>query len=1681
MGSNLMRPLQDLKFRRNFQSIVPSTSQIFLSSNFSQIGNRFYHHSRKCVEQQSAVSIFITFAMLGKHEHRQKRSFSEFGRALFQSCRKWFLPLVMSLVTLLNFLDKFFNSFNFRGRPYEEERIDWSDGKRNVAFIATTVLVLLPFITIESFQDDKWSVQHTGLYFRYIVPLRNSLSFMVSDSSDDNVESPKLEDEPEYSNKVWKERARWLNAATGSALLVCVMFLEDLFNRKQCFVTYFASAIAFRVFYNQTFFDNFALCVAFTSNVGAVSSQQSLWYLSANILLWSYFVVALLLRHVYDRINNRISENLRVLFLLHVSLDHEQHSHKRLYDAHIPNFSIKPIPEYSIYKSSAPQTPSKQKHEDAPRVSSFDYINDTEVNFPAATNADSRLYREAIQLGLLSATHDDRTIDFSSLPVIEKKDVVLIAIRLSKSFEQECILAIERRQVLHDTVSLHAEQFGIVSVRCFGDTWIGYLERKPPTWSHINKTESLVSSTPRVSTTTDGATTARPADGSYLSIAMQPQRYRYYSSAHAALSFCCQIRSILATLGNRATIAIDQCSIPMGFDSKSSQFNMYGTEIRILLRVIDLEDYGHINVTETFKQQISDDRRLSPEIENIAIDRRQVQFPWKKGFFAPVMTVNNPNDYLPSSDELDLIFRTITRRISSSRLETFSDGILKLRLEEVDSTNYFKSLRTEDIYSQKRMSVFSLLSSSDSPSTSGQLFDGYNGSFFSKYSDMRNESTTTMYDSWGYILSRPSLLMSVVQENVAGLFWLWFEEVESSEYWKESIGKEFKESVKERTTISFCDPVVKSIPKAVVLSFLSSTLSDLYWLTIASWFWSIWYYPSSLVTFVSQKTTMVSIATPIHSEPVDPAATSKLSFESTEGPFDSPLRDFSSDNSWIKNVLKEQWLEIRYSRVMKAVISSILYFADICAWSWRRLLGVAVRPVAGHAKIVSGLDDKSLDDSSSIERSQRSVDKSHRSKPSIRVSAGGSNNNSKRYSTELNAFAPSVVDTVKEEGEETELWQESKSPSQNVPTRKVEIKITTIPITPLHSPVESVVAGPPQVGEQNSLATTQQQLVQDIPPRNSPQVRVDSQETLATLDRTDSLMLFKEETFYETGEIPTLRKYGRDIRMLVLHDMFSMGIELFVLVVALYPVYGVLSRQQQDAENIGFRFLVFLHFIYIQSFERMFERFHTIIALVYHVLMMLLFPCCVLRSGYDLVFRKYGDFGGDVFVTIFLLVRIPSSMRMHPLIVLLEGFLIRGVLTWKDRFVSSSCHMQIPARNQTMIIFGIVFVIFSILYFITFASYLLEHKILPTELHKLKRARKRTKDLTRHFYPETHSYMSTLSQSSLYQNVTLLCIHVKAIDAICEFVESDDVGNFAATINAIMDSSFDECGLVKITEFSGVYIVATARSLGISKQESGLSRTNTYSIVHAIGRIRSKVDDFTKRYQFNIALGISLHAGDVYVGYNGFNRYCLDVVGSARDIIVAMASHNSEGLFASRIFESEIQRLKPVDYLVHQQTITQNCWGESYWLCVDGTLAGMHLDDFLWLGKLGEGGYGMVHLAAEKHSKVRYAIKVIPLKHTNGSRVTKMVKRECIILQKMAHKNVVKLHYSFISREQLYLVMTYVKGGNLKYLIDNAEYSFSVSQLKYWFAELVLAIDYIHYMGIIHRDIKPANCMIGKS
>ena len=148
------------------------------------------------------------------------------------------------------------------------------------------------------------------------------------------------------------------------------------------------------------------------------------------------------------------------------------------------------------------------------------------------------------------------------------------------------------------------------------------------------------------------------------------------------------------------------------------------------------------------------------------------------------------------------------------------------------------------------------------------------------------------------------------------------------------------------------------------------------------------------------------------------------------------------------------------------------------------------------------------------------------------------------------------------------------------------------------------------------------------------------------------------------------------------------------------------------------------------------------------------------------------------------------------------------------------------------------------------------------------------------------------------------------------------------------------------------------------------------------------------------------------------------------------------------------------------------------WLQIEGSYSrGMQLEDFEYMGLLGRGGYGSVHLVFDFNTGKEYAVKAIPRK--KNSAIPKMIQREFIILQQIQHPNVVGFKFCIINKSIIYLVMSYIRGGDLKEMVDR--HRPKVDTLLLWFAELVLALDYIHSLGIIHRDVKPANCMIDTS
>lgn len=67
--------------------------------------------------------------------------------------------------------------------------------------------------------------------------------------------------------------------------------------------------------------------------------------------------------------------------------------------------------------------------------------------------------------------------------------------------------------------------------------------------------------------------------------------------------------------------------------------------------------------------------------------------------------------------------------------------------------------------------------------------------------------------------------------------------------------------------------------------------------------------------------------------------------------------------------------------------------------------------------------------------------------------------------------------------------------------------------------------------------------------------------------------------------------------------------------------------------------------------------------------------------------------------------------------------------------------------------------------------------------------------------------------------------------------------------------------------------------------------------------------------------------------------------------------------------------------------------------------------------------------------------------------------------------------FCFQDKENLYLVMDLLNGGDLRYHISKNK-RFSEEQTKFFVACILLALDYLHSNNILHRDIKPENLVL---
>lgn len=134
-------------------------------------------------------------------------------------------------------------------------------------------------------------------------------------------------------------------------------------------------------------------------------------------------------------------------------------------------------------------------------------------------------------------------------------------------------------------------------------------------------------------------------------------------------------------------------------------------------------------------------------------------------------------------------------------------------------------------------------------------------------------------------------------------------------------------------------------------------------------------------------------------------------------------------------------------------------------------------------------------------------------------------------------------------------------------------------------------------------------------------------------------------------------------------------------------------------------------------------------------------------------------------------------------------------------------------------------------------------------------------------------------------------------------------------------------------------------------------------------------------------------------------------------------------------------------------------------------------EDFDVIKLISNGAYGAVYLVRYKETKQRFAMKKINKQNLILRNQVEQVFAERDIMSFTDNPFVVSMFCSFETKKYLCLVMEYVEGGDCATLLKNMG-PLPVDLARLYFAETVLAVEYLHNYGIVHRDLKPDNLLI---
>lgn len=135
------------------------------------------------------------------------------------------------------------------------------------------------------------------------------------------------------------------------------------------------------------------------------------------------------------------------------------------------------------------------------------------------------------------------------------------------------------------------------------------------------------------------------------------------------------------------------------------------------------------------------------------------------------------------------------------------------------------------------------------------------------------------------------------------------------------------------------------------------------------------------------------------------------------------------------------------------------------------------------------------------------------------------------------------------------------------------------------------------------------------------------------------------------------------------------------------------------------------------------------------------------------------------------------------------------------------------------------------------------------------------------------------------------------------------------------------------------------------------------------------------------------------------------------------------------------------------------------------------LEGFELIRTIGTGTFSQVVLVLEKNMNTYHALKIMQKEKIVDMKAVSYIVNEKRVLDAINFPFCVYLTHAFQDNCNLYLGMPFINGGEL-YTHFRKQERFTEKVACFYVAQLVLALEYLHHMGLVYRDLKPENILL---